>query len=76
MRKRKFYWSREKLYEYIRDPQRKRVNADQLGLIPDTNMIYEGLKDPYELSCVIEYMIMEKMKRTEDEAVKEIAREY
>lgn len=44
----RFVWTRHRLWDYVTDP---------LGYIPETTMIFDGIKDPYEMSCIIEYLV-------------------
>jgi cytochrome c len=41
------YWTRSLLFVFLGDPE---------SLIPETAMLFEGLKDPYDRACVIEYL--------------------
>ncbi|CAD8188282.1 unnamed protein product [Paramecium octaurelia] len=43
----KFYWTRKKLWEFLENPEK---------MFPDTNMQLDGVKDPFLLASVIDYL--------------------
>jgi len=40
-------WTREKLFLFLDNPE---------DVVPHTAMFFDGIKDPYERSCIIEYL--------------------
>ena len=40
-------WTRERLFMFLEDPE---------SVIPETSMWFDGMKDPFDRACVIEYL--------------------
>jgi cytochrome c len=41
------YWTKKRLNDFLKDPER---------IIPDTAMVFDGVKDAYDRACIIEYL--------------------
>ena len=48
-----FYWTKKKLFVFLEDPE---------AMIPDTKMIFEGVKNEWDRACIIEYLHFLKSK--------------
>lgn len=42
-----FRWTKKKLFLFLEDPE---------AMIPDTQMSFEGMSDPWQRACIIEYL--------------------
>jgi cytochrome c len=47
MRSKKFIWTKEKLFRFLKEPE---------AIVPDTYMAVEGVKNTYENASIIEYL--------------------
>eukprot|EP01016_Furgasonia_blochmanni_P009254 TRINITY_DN13831_c0_g1_i1.p1 TRINITY_DN13831_c0_g1~~TRINITY_DN13831_c0_g1_i1.p1 ORF type:complete len:136 (+),score=21.26 TRINITY_DN13831_c0_g1_i1:129-536(+) len=47
----KFFWTRKRLFQFIENPEE---------VIHDNAMFFEGLKDPWDRACVVEYLVFLK----------------
>lgn len=41
------FWTKKRLNEFLKDPE---------SIIQDTAMVFDGIKDPYDRACIIEYL--------------------
>lgn len=41
------YWTRRMLYQFLEDPE---------AMFPETEMTFDGIQDPYERACIVEYL--------------------
>jgi Cytochrome c2 len=41
------YWTRKMLNTFLENPEE---------IIPDTAMVFDGVRDPYDRACIIEYL--------------------
>jgi cytochrome c len=41
------FWTRKRLFLFLENPEE---------IIPDTAMVFDGVKDPYDRACIIEYL--------------------
>lgn len=42
------YWTKRRLYQFLEDPE---------AMYPETEMTFDGIRDPYDRACVVEYLV-------------------